>query len=346
MRILLTLVLSLYTFTLHAQGFEYFNTDDFWGRFVVDEKLQTTHPDSAFVMISNRKPTGDKLRFAGDDVDEQQLHYYYIYGYKDKWHVLETPSIEAAVKHMPNINNDWLLYTEGMGKQFTSDAYRAFIVTGMYKVNVMMFDYPSITSAKGQFGNYFFAIGNAKHAYEYFTPAIYQVEELRTQQKMGKGKLSMIFHSMGNFVIRNIAKKGDIRMLNDKVWVDNLILNAPCVPNRHHKEWIEKIGFAKNIYIHYNPADRTLGGAYLASKIIQLGGALKHAETNRAQYINFNILCGDGHSNFLNIQGRSNAKPAAVKHYKTLFHGDTVNLTNTNRYAPTQYRDIGYDILP
>lgn len=345
MRILITLILIVSSLTVNAQ-FEYFNTPDFWGKFQIDTKPETIHPDSAFVMISNRKYTGDKLRFLGDAVDEERLHYLYIYAWKNKWHVLETKTIEDAINYMPDINRDWLLYTEGMGKQFTTDADRAFIVNGMYHVNVIMFDYPSITSEKGQFGNYFFAIGNAKNAYKYFTPALYTIEDLRVKHKMGSGKLSMIFHSMGNYVIRNMVKKGELRMINDKQWVDNLILNAPCVPNRHHKVWLEKIGFAKNIYIHYNPEDRTLGGAYLASKQIQLGGALKNAECNNVHYINFSILCGENHSNFLNVHGRPSASSVAVKHYNTLFHGDTVDLNNPSQYAPSHYRNIGYDILP
>ena len=80
---------------------------------------------------------------------------------------------------------------------------------------------------------------------------------------------------MGNYLIRNIALKGKAEQLNGTKWVDNLILNSACVPQYHHRKWLGKIKFAKGLYVNYNPEDRVLMGAKIASKRTQLGNKAK-----------------------------------------------------------------------
>jgi hypothetical protein len=128
--------------------------------------------------------------------------------------------------------------------------------------------------------------------------------------------------------------------------VDNLILNAPCVQQEGHCKWMDKIKFAKHIYIHYNPDDYTLSGAQLMSAHRQLGQKVQNPVSKRAYYINFNTLVGDGHSNFLSLHDREPAKKAALNHYRVLLHGDTIQLSNRKLYKPATYNKIGWDILP
>src|SRR5690606_7855817 len=119
--------------------------------------------------------------------------------------------------------------------------------------------------------NYFFAKKNAAIAYQDFVPVLDTIQMMHTTGDMGRKTINLFFHSMGNIVLRQIINEGKLAEINETQWVSNLILNAPCIPQHGHKKLLDKIRFAQNIYISYNPADYVLGGAYLVSKRYQLG---------------------------------------------------------------------------
>jgi hypothetical protein len=165
---------------------------------------------------------------------------------------------------------------------------------------------------------------------------------LRQAGDAGNGKLSMFFHSMGNNVIRKIASTKYLKRYNDAVWVDNLILNAPCVPYRRSFRWIDSIRFAKHVFVHYNPYDQTLKWARIIGFRRILGERPGARIANNATYVNFNPLCGGGHSNFLSLRGRQPASKACTHHYDQLFHGNAT--LDTTMYRKSAYRSIGYDL--
>ncbi len=335
------------TLSAHGQG-DYFNTPEFWNKLKLETKLEApyTKPDTVIVVVSNRATQNDKLRFMSEERDGKQLRYYYVYAHNGKWHVLQVRSLSEAIQLMPESNRNWVVYTEGMGKLFTTDIYRGLTLAAQYGVNVIMLDYPSITTTKSGLGNYFFAIGNARIAYKDFLPVFAEIKQMKFNRRLGTGKLSLFFHSMGNNVLTGMAANSKLSMLNDAVWVDNLIMNAPCVNQTGHVKLLSKIAFAKHLYIHYNPEDKTLKGAHLMSGHRQLGESVDNPTYKYARYINFHTLADEGHSNFLSLIGRMPATPAAVRHYATLLNGDTVQLNNTGWYRRTAYKNIGWDILP
>lgn len=338
----------LYCLPIAAFGqADYFNSDAFWDKLVVEPPHKTpklTEADTSIIIVTNRALDTCK-RFC----TEQRaggVRYYFVYSENNKWHLIPFRSLKAALMLIPAKNNDWVVYTEGMGKFFTTDLDRGMQVAAQYGVNVLMMDYPTLRNDKKQIRNYFFAMKNAKVADEDFAPVIDTVAAFRSKGLMGKGHINLFFHSMGNIVLMNIVKDGYLGAFNNKKWVDNLILNAPCVPQRKHKEWLNQIRFAKHIYIHYNPHDFTLGGAYLMTKMNQLGMKVKPPLSKQAIYINFNTIVGKEHSYFVSLYGRDAIKPQAHRHYNTLFHGRQVNVKDTNLYKPSVYKHIGYDILP
>lgn len=349
MKKLVLLVLIAISFNAHAQ-FEVYDSAPFWHRLSLDNSINPaaiSTNDTAMVVISNRIMQKDSMRFMSQKRDERMLHYFFVYTKGGKWHIYETKDIEEAISYMPDKNKDWLTYVEGMGKLFTSDLERGITVTGMYGVNVIMFDYPSISAAYGKgLGNYFFSVRNSKTAYKDFTVAFADIKSLRDHHKMGTGHISMLFHSMGNNVIREIVRHEKLFVINDEVWVNNIILNAPCVPQAGHRRWIDKIKFAERIYVHYNPKDYTLGGAYLVSKRNQLGMKINRQTSKHVEYINFHTLVAKEHSYFLSLPRRSPAKPEAIRHYRIVLHGNAADLDNMNAYIPGQYKHIGWDVVP
>lgn len=348
---LAALLLILLPVIARSQGnpIGHFNDETYWQKCPLVKHLPASPvkaSDTAIVVVSNRKTSTDALRYMSEERDGMVLHYYFVFSRNGNWNVLEVESLEKAIQYIPDKSRNWVMYTEGMGKLFTSDIYRGMSMAGQYGVNVILFDYPSITTTKKSLGNYFFAIGNARTAYKDFTPAFEEVKRLKEAGKLGTGNISMFYHSMGNHVIRQMVKHDKINKLNSSVWVNNIILNAPCVPRRGHKKWLDKISFAKNIYVNYNQDDLTLQMAYLASKKIQLGNKPVRNISKRVQYINFNTLCGKGHSNFLSLAGREPAKEAALHYYNTVLQGNTLNLQNEKQFGVSTFKKIGWELLP
>lgn len=331
----------------------FFNSDSFWHTLVQEPPLAGSEaciPEPAIIVASNRKPAPGALRFMSEARDEDSLRFYFVFARGGKWHVARVPGLRAAVAQMRcdggRRNRDWVIYTEGMGKVFTTDLNRAFSMAQLYGVNVLLLDYPSIRSDRGSLRNFYFARASAKQAACDFLPVLDSFRRLRSEGLTGNGRLTLFFHSLGNQVMRELALGKGLACLNDGVWADNLVLNAPCVPRRHAAEWIDRIGFARRIFIHYNPHDATLKWARIAGFHGILGERPKRPLSRRAQYVNFNLLCDGGHSNFLSLHGRAPAKPEAIDYYRVVLHGEAPDpkvFTNLKRSC---YYGIGKDIWP
>ncbi len=320
--------------------FSHFNTDAFWQKLVEEPAgppIILRPGDTAIAIASNRATAPGSLRFMSEDRDTAgTVRYYIAYTRDGQWRVRRRPSLRAVVADMMQPQRDWVIYAEGMGKIFTTDLDRGLSLAGQYSVNLLLLDYPSIHSGYNAYKNYRFVLRNSTRAYKDFAPALDSFRRLRAEGVAGEGKLTLFFHSMGNNIIRRIAQTSYLKRYNDDVWVDNLVLNAPCVPTAGSTEWIERIRFARNIYVHYNPHDFTLKWARLGSLHAILGERPEPPLARNAAYINFNPLCGASHSNFLNLWGRPPVLPEAVAHYKKLFHGQPVNLKDPSLYAPQE----------
>jgi hypothetical protein len=159
MRRLLLALAFIINLSAQGQG-DYYNTPAFWSKLKVETKLESryTKPDTAIIVVSNRATQDDKLRFMSEERDGKQLRYYYVYVRNGTWHVLPVQALKDAIQLMPERNRNWVVYTEGMGKLFTTDIYRGLSLAGQYGVNVILLDYPSITTTKSLMGNYFFAM--------------------------------------------------------------------------------------------------------------------------------------------------------------------------------------------
>lgn len=349
MKTLKLLLLLLLPFTIKAQEsyYSYFNTDDFWKHVVLDKlemPLQLSAQDTAIVVASNRAQTKDALRFMSEFHGKGALQFFVVYTRGNVWHVYPAPSLRAAVSLLPQKDKDWVVYTEGMGKIFTTDLDRGLSMATQYDVNVLLLDYPSICSKYKAYRNYRFVMRNSCAAYKDFAPVLDSFRMLRAQGLAGGGKLSLFFHSMGNNVMLKMAQPKHLKHFNDAVWVDNIILNAPCVPYRRSARWIDSIRFARHIYVHYNPYDQTLKWARIIGFRRILGERPRAVLAQNATYINFNPLCGGGHSNFLKLHGRQGASKPCVRHYYTLLHGGTIQ--DTVMYRASTYKKIGYDLMP
>ncbi|HVW99199.1 MAG TPA: hypothetical protein VHA52_01985 [Candidatus Babeliaceae bacterium] len=343
---LLILVATLCTV---AQAYEDpFNTDAFWRKVHLDKSVNKTYlanADTMLVVASNRRMLPGNVRFMDERREKGQVRYFFVYTYQHIWHVVQANTLKEAIGYLPDEHKDWVVYAEGMGKLFTSDLYRGLEMAGSYHVNVLMLDYPSITTRHGLFRNYLFAIHNARVAYKDLSPVLDTAGRLRARKDMGDGHLTLFFHSMGNNLIRGAMIHHKLKDINS-IWADNIVLNAACVKQRHHNKWVDRIHFAKNVYIIYNPNDKTLSGAHLVSFRKQLGEKVRKSISKNAIYINMDMIAGERHSNFMSLYGHADVMERIISQYKLLLHGDTLHVHDTHLYMPDSYRGIGWDLQP
>ena len=325
------------------------NTERFWKTIAFSDYKDVVpaakpDADTLMVVVSNRVPKLDDVRFMTEERNtDGRLNYFLVFLKNDKWHVWRQTNLATAISQLP-ANNDWVVYTEGFGKIFTTGLYRGLSMTVQHSVNVLYLDYPSFSTSKKTLGNYTFALDNAKQAGNDFLPILQQVKGMKEAGMLGNGRLSLFFHSMGNNAIRELVREDKLTALNKDVWVDNLILNSACVPERKHAEWVDKISFAKRVYINYNPKDFTLGGAKLMSLSRQLGEGSRGTMSKQATYVNFNMLCGPNHSNFVRLVSHYKAPDMALAYYRILFHGKRVNVRDEKVFITSTYRKLGYSI--
>lgn len=345
-RIFIVLLLAL-AIRVTAQD-NSFNTEQWWNRLLYEEQTSLKDVsviDTSIIVVTNRYKTDDQLRYMSEDTGKGELMYFFVYAHKGKWHTLRTANLQEAIQLMPNVDKDFVVYTEGMGKLFTTELYRGMMMASQYDVNVIMLDYPSITTTLKFFDNYKFSINNAKAAYKYYVPVLEQIKEYKLSGTMGKGKISLFFHSMGNYLIREIYTNNKAANINQPKWVDNVILNSACVPAKDHTDWLRNVHLGKRIYVQYNPDDRVLKLASLPSLTTQLGNKPEYPLVKSVQYVNFNKVIDDDHSYFLSLADRPPVEPEVWEYYNTILHGDKVRFKSP-RYQISEFDKVGVDVIP
>lgn len=348
MRAVLILLLLSATINVHAgrasKYFDYFNTEAFWGRFQFESGENApaiSESDTCILIASNRAPGADSLRFLSEDLGDGTIRYFLVHSKNGKWNIRPCTNLKAGIALLQQRQpRPWVIYTEGMGKIFTSDVDRGMRMAGEYGVNVVLLDYPSIHTGYGSFKNYRFAWNNSTAIYEDFAPVFDTLRSLRGTALTGP--FTLFFHSMGNNLMRKLVQKDLLRTSTESQWVDNLVLNAPCVPRWGSKRWIDSLGFAERIIVNYNPEDRVLKLASIAGFRGVLGLGPKRTISRNARYVNFNAVTGYGHSNFLGLYGRPMPPEAAFAHYRILLAGKNPPLSDTARYRPIERADNMY----
>ena len=270
--------------------------------------------DTAFLMVSNRHFFEGKTVFADEETDTAQRHLLYVSKVNDVWMVEEIQSLEEGIALFPKKN--WVLYTVGMGKTFTGNIERAYLMTKTYHVNVILFDYASINSTLGIKKNFDYSLRNSNISSLQYTRFLKEIETLQSTTDLFKQtSISIFLHSMGNLMFRRMMLEHSFEKARVNPFIENIIINAPCVNRKNHHRWISKIDFAKNIYINYNKADYKLNGAMLLSGNRKLGSKPKYPFAKKVNYIDFNAAVGKTHNYFLNIPSRTYVMSARVQNY-------------------------------
>lgn len=324
----LLVLVMLISLTTAAQRVPY-NSDACWSSFVIQDTVpQPESGDTCLVFVSNRYFQRDSLRFLDEFVDTAHLSYFFLRKQGPQWQVFQTSSLSDAMDMLPD-RRDIVVYAEGMGKVFTNNVERAGFMTEQYGVNVVMFDYSSTNSEYRPSRNFKFARANAALSSRQYFSLLKDFQSARDAQAdwMSGIKLTLFFHSMGNIILRNMMLTQHFADLNAQPFVDNVLINAACVPQRHHADWVEHIRFAGNVFIHYNRHDIQLKGAHLLTFQDQLGEVV-HQHAGNAHYINFHDYVGWKHSYFLNFPYSKFQLTEGMKlYFNQVFKGNAATMT-------------------
>jgi hypothetical protein len=308
---------------------------------LTDSSYQSS--DSSIIFATTRsvlKNTGKE--FLGTEISSDSLlRFYTVYFRGNSWKASPRRTLAEALNKTPS-PADYVVYAEGDGKTFPDNVDRSTRLSRLYGANVIMFDWPSRVPGYGGLKNVHNTVRNTKGAAKQFHTFLLLLQEYKKQHPDKMAHISLFFHSLGNAVFKNSVEEYGSSDLN-KGLVDNIILNAACVPVRHHKKWLEGLNFQGQIYVLYNRKDKTLREAsFLFAKRL-LGCQLKKPLAGNARYIDMGFLASDKHNYFLLIP-LLQQHPGIPFFFDLVFHGKPLDPS-----IPTRFRirsdGKGYTLL-
>jgi esterase/lipase superfamily enzyme len=246
--------------------------------------------------------------------------------------------------------NDWLLFVHGDSKTFRQAVMRGFDIQELYDVNVIVFSWPSKDPEINGIKNFKNSRQNVIASNGHFTSAICLMRSFRELNPdfQSGARLSMFFHSLGNYYLENLVKQTK-SFCGPPAVFDNLILNAAAVNQEQHNEWLEKLHFQQRIYVTSNKSDFNLKGVRIFTKDgKQLGEKIKPPLHPAAIYVNFTkavgfrFPTGTTHTYFI---GEVPDKSMNIKlFFGNMMHGLEPDLQDARMFK-TRSDGLGHDII-
>jgi hypothetical protein len=300
-----------------------------WDKIRLVAEYKPEKGDTGIVFVSTRHYFPEKSEFLDHSLDTTVLHYFSIYFNHNRWVCVPKKNLKQAI-HDANPGKDVVVYAEGLGKTFTSALDRATRVTRTYGVTIIMFDWATFNPLLKGGQNFRWTRSNSELASKSFAALIDSIARIKQQEKNVFGHLTLFMHSMGNLLMMHAVKKGFL--IESEGLFDNVVLNAACVPQRRHKQWVEKINIQDNLYITRNNHDRNLNGAKLASFFQrQLGERPRGPYALNATYIDFSNVLSLEHNYFL-YDDVWREKPQIERIYYNIFHGFDLSLEDKAKF--------------
>ncbi len=258
-------------------------------------------------------------------------------------------SIELGVSDIKNtlgsfIENDGdrdiLFYVHGRSRTLEKELNRSIQIEKTHNLKVLMMHWDSWSSTISR------PTEHAENAGDELRDAINQIKEFKEEnaQIFKTKKLFILFHSMGNLIIKSYAENYLDDTLSSNIF-DAAIFNAPDAPYRHHKDWISKVNLSPNQFILMNKHDAILN----ASKLLdinrdnvfddRIGLGIKfyyHSNKILAQnvlYFDITRASGFGHAHFVS------RNPEVFKIFKYIFSKKITENAN-NLFKATKNYDL------
>lgn len=303
------------------------------------------------LVITNRpSASADSIYPFFNSVDESgSLKYLRVNKSSDKnLSVLKLDSVEFF-KEIVDTPKNWVLFVHGDSKTFEQAVERGLKIQKLHDVRVIVFSWSSKDTEINGLRNLYTSQDNVVKSISHFNSVICSIKQLREehQEFWDDHKLSLFLHSLGNYYLQKMVELGWLPVEPSPIF-DNIIINAAAVHQRNHKEWVEQLMCASNIFIVSNRHDVNLKGARIFTPAgRQLGEDVRLPLADNAIYINFSRSVGfrfptfDTHTYFINTIP---LKSENIRYfYSEILNGFIPDFYDFSRF--TKRRDgLGYDI--
>lgn len=314
------LLICLPAFPQSTNAFSAGYTGCDWSRMALDKNYAFTKEDTCLFVVSTRHYNDSLKEFLDYDYDATgTLKYFAVYFQGGRWTAVPYPSLEALLSLKAEFK-DFVVFTEGLGKTFTSGIDRATRLRRIYNIDELFFDWPTqrpyMKSGKNFRTTY-------RVSREVAKPYAHFLKEFQSYKETHRSKFkttTLMFHSMGNLVLMYDLKNDLLKNIRPGL-ADNVILNAACVPQRKHAKWLGKLSFSKNTFVTINNRDRNLNGARFAMLTRILGAKVKKPFVPGVHYVDFSEVLEREHNYYL-IKNLLEKKPYLRKFYADIFAGN------------------------
>ncbi|MBU2651028.1 MAG: alpha/beta hydrolase [Bacteroidetes bacterium] len=310
--------------------------------------------DSCIWIITNRtiNPPDEPGMFFGSKVDPQG-RLRFVKGCKcpmERWNYQLRSDLNDLLQDMPS-GKDIVVFVHGDYKAFDEAADRGLEIENTYDVNVLLFTWPSRLPESFGTKNFKNSQNNVRLSAGQFYNMLELIQEYKTapDSPWKNSRLTMFHHSLGNYFLERVATDSSITINLQPGLFDNLVLNAAAVNAEGHEKWLEKINFARNIYVTSNKMDFNLNGVrFFTNDGKQLGERIYPPLAGNAIYINFTETVGfrtpTGASHTYFLGEIMEEIPNLREFYNTIFHGEQPDLSDTTLFR-VNTEGLGYDLI-
>lgn len=249
-----------------------------------------------------------------------RLHYFIATQIGDTAYVKYIPDMDSAHNQFASKKN-FLIYVDGYGKNFEQTMERGFELVERFNLNLVVFDWPSDYMALRK------AVYNATEVMAGFIISMQAFDDFH-KRYFNHSLVSVMFHSIGNHIIRNVARQKLLDQMPAKLFT-NIILNAAAVPEGNHSKWVERLNIQKRIYITKNKNDFTLKGASILRITSLLGLSSKQKFALNAYYVDFSDMGTPEHNLFLGKSELESKNPDIFNFYNLAFNGKDASSEET-----------------
>ncbi len=145
-----------------------------------------------------------------------------------------------------------LFYIHGRSQTLEKEWNNINAIEMTYNVRVLMLHWESWNYALGR------PVANAYEASEQLGLGLHQISLYKqaNYNYFQDHKMFIMFHSMGNIVLKNYVKKDN--SIQDSTLFDTAILTGADVPFTGHRKWLSKLNLSRDVFVVMNQKDLVL----------------------------------------------------------------------------------------
>lgn len=291
-----------------------------WSNISLSKNYVPTTGDTCLFVATIRNYNEMLHEFVDYDYDTTGIiKYFAVYFKGNQWTAVPYSSLSELMELKQSFG-DFVILTEGLGKTFTSGIDRATKLLRVYPVNSFFFDWPTARPYMRRGKNIKVTSYIAPMAAKAYAVFIKDFENYKLAHSDKFKTVTLFFHSMGNLLLMYNLKNNTLSSMSNSL-ANTVVLNAACVNQTRHKEWLDKLFFSDRIYVTINDGDRNLRGARIIFGDHQLGEKPKaRFFSERATYVDFSKVLDKEH-NYYVMKPVLTAKPFLKKFYADIFEG-------------------------